>query len=71
MSGIRWKNTGHGTEFARNFCAGIGPLQLGVVLVSYVNQTLYLPNKETNKHNNQNDQNNTRGTFFLLMIFLK
>ena len=22
-----------GTEFARNFCAGIGPLQLGVVLV--------------------------------------
>ena len=22
----------HGTEFARNFCAGIGPLQLGVVL---------------------------------------
>ena len=23
-----------GTEFARDFCAGIGPLQLGVVLVS-------------------------------------
>ena len=23
-----------GTEYARNFCAGIGPLQLGVVLVS-------------------------------------
>ena len=22
-----------GTEFDRNFCAGIGPLQLGVVLV--------------------------------------
>ena len=22
-----------GTEFARDFCAGIGPLQLGVVLV--------------------------------------
>ena len=25
-----------GTEFARNFCAGIGPLQLGVVLVLYI-----------------------------------
>ena len=25
-----------GTEFTRNFCAGIGPLQLGVVLVLYV-----------------------------------
>ena len=24
-----------GTEFARDFCAGIGPLQLGVVLVSF------------------------------------
>ena len=23
-----------GTEFARDFCAGIGPLQLGVVLVT-------------------------------------
>ena len=23
----------HGTEFVRDFCAGIGPLQLGVVLV--------------------------------------
>ena len=23
----------HGTELARDFCAGIGPLQLGVVLV--------------------------------------
>ena len=26
-----------GTEFARDFCAGIGPLQLGVVLVIYTN----------------------------------
>ena len=25
-----------GTEFARDFCAGIGPLQLGVVLVHYI-----------------------------------
>ena len=27
------ENTALGTEFARIFCAGIGPLQLGVVLV--------------------------------------
>ena len=27
-----------GTEFARDFCAGIGPLQLGVVLVLFTNQ---------------------------------
>ena len=25
-----------GTEFARDFCAGIGPLQLGVVLVLFI-----------------------------------
>ena len=25
-----------GTEFARDFCVGIGPLQLGVVLVEYL-----------------------------------
>ena len=25
-----------GTEFARDFCAGIGPLQLGVVLVFFL-----------------------------------
>ena len=25
------------TEFALDFCAGIGPLQLGVVLVCYLN----------------------------------
>ena len=34
MLGIRWQNTTLDTEFTRNFCAGIGPLQLGVVLVS-------------------------------------
>ena len=28
-----------GTEFARNFCAGIGSLQLGVVLVLYIDIT--------------------------------
>ena len=33
MSNIRWENIAPGNEFARDFCAGIGPLQLGVVLV--------------------------------------
>ena len=27
-----------GTEFARDFCAGIGPLQLGVVLVFFLSE---------------------------------
>ena len=30
-----------GTEFARDFCAGIGPLQLGVVLVAIYILILY------------------------------
>ena len=30
---IMWENTAPGTESACDFCAGIGPLQLGVVLV--------------------------------------
>ena len=30
---IRWENTALGNEFIRNFCARIGPIQLGVVLV--------------------------------------
>ena len=30
---IRWDNTAPGTKFAYDFCAGIGQLQLGVVLV--------------------------------------
>ena len=29
-----------GTEFVRDFCAGIGPLQLGVVFVYYLFNTL-------------------------------
>ena len=29
-----WENTIPSTELPRDFCAGIGPLQLGVVLVS-------------------------------------
>ena len=28
-----WENTTPSTELLRDFCAGIGPLQLGVVLV--------------------------------------
>ena len=32
--GIMSENTAPGTECPRIFCAGIGPLQLGVVLVS-------------------------------------
>ena len=28
-----WENATPSTEFPRDFCAGIGPLQLGVVLV--------------------------------------
>ena len=31
--GIVWENMTPGTELPRDFCAGIGPLQLGVVLV--------------------------------------
>ena len=30
---IMWENTVPGTKFHRIFCAGIGPLQVGVVLV--------------------------------------
>ena len=30
---IVWENTATGIELPRNFCAWIGPLQLGVVLV--------------------------------------
>ena len=31
-----WENTTPSTELPRDFCAGIGPLHLGVVLVSYL-----------------------------------
>ena len=31
-----WENTAPDTEFARYFCAGIGPLQLGFVLVTII-----------------------------------
>ena len=31
--GIVWENTTPSTEFPRDFCAWIGPLQLGVVFV--------------------------------------
>ena len=33
---MRWENMAPDTEFDRDFCAGIGPLQLGVVLVPSV-----------------------------------
>ena len=33
--GIVWENTTPSTELPRDFCARIGPLQLGVVLVSF------------------------------------
>ena len=33
ISSIRWENTAPVTEFAHNYCVGIGPLQLGVVFV--------------------------------------
>ena len=31
-----------GTEFARDLCAGIGPLQLGVVLVMNIFSVVYI-----------------------------
>ena len=34
--GIVWENTTPCTELPRDFCAGIGPLQLGVVLVFFI-----------------------------------
>ena len=42
ISNIRLENMATGTEFARDFCAGIGPLQLGIVLV-YI---IFLENHE-------------------------
>jgi len=33
--GIVWENTTPSTELPRDFCAGIAPLQLGVVLFCY------------------------------------
>ena len=38
--GIVWENTTPSTELPRGFCAGIGPLQLGVVLVFHVVEML-------------------------------
>ena len=34
-----------GTEFARDFCAGIGPLQLGAVLVYYTTFIYTIPSQ--------------------------
>ena len=33
MKGIVWKNATSSAELPRDYCAGIGPLQLGVALV--------------------------------------
>ena len=43
-----WENTILGTEFTRNFYAGIGPLQLGVVLVSLMIMLLIILPKNQN-----------------------
>ena len=45
--GLVWENTalGLGTKLPHNLCAGIGPLQLGVVLVSL---TFPIVSKEQN-----------------------
>ena len=46
--GIVWENTTPSTDLPRDFCAGIGPLQLGVVLVYYYYlQTHYKNNTHT------------------------
>ena len=36
-----WENTTPSTELPRVFCAGIGPLQLGVVLVLIISRCIY------------------------------
>ena len=49
-----------GTEFARDFCVGIGPLQLGVVLVSFIfrpSQSLYCSVRNIPYHYNANSHN--------------
>ena len=52
--GVVWENTTPSTELPRGFCAGIGPLQLGVVLVIiYVSLNINLikvDRKQTLKH---------------------
>ena len=62
-----------GTEFARDFCAGIGPLQLGVVLVS-LNICFYMTHdllgKETNKTFSHSFTKQTINTIIHLMTRL-
>ena len=50
-----WENTTPSTELPRDFCAGIGPLQLGVVLViqhTKIDKTSYMTSykKKPRKH---------------------
>ena len=40
--GIVWENKTPSTELTHDFCAGIGPLQLGVVFVIYVFNQEYI-----------------------------
>ena len=42
--GIVSENTAPGTEFPRVFCVGIGPLQLGIVLVLFFINIYYFFN---------------------------
>ena len=46
MKGIVWKNATSSTELPRDFCAGIGPLQLGVVLVVLLDRSLMIAGLE-------------------------
>ena len=50
ISNIRWENMTPGTEFARDFFAGIGPLQLGVVLVSDIIDLKIRPSDTTRRN---------------------
>ena len=52
--GHRVGSTTPSTELPRDFCAGIGPLQLGVVLVSLlINQLMFTCTYNTHKRNNR------------------
>ena len=45
--GILWENTTPSTELPRDFCAGIGPLQCGVLLVFISNFSCYVCNRQS------------------------
>ena len=61
-----FENTTPSTELPRDFCAGIGPLQLGVVLVHYFFNTLN-ENAQIKKIAKQDTQNRlTFGCFCII-----